>query len=109
MRSYLFCAWPRFMWLRHDAGARTPLPGAEALLRYDAFESIMWTLRRRLHGGLGWPADWNQGCKAVRDYFEHPPAGVREWRPWANFDLDQTILANLGVNLSSHGRPHASL
>ena len=41
MRRVLRCVWPRFLWLRHDDGAQTPLPNASALLRFDAFESIM--------------------------------------------------------------------
>ena len=57
MRSMLYCVWPRFLWLRHDPGAPTPLPNAQRLLNYDAFESIAWTLRKRLHGDIGWPRD----------------------------------------------------
>ena len=33
LRSVLYCVWPRFLWLRHDAGAVTPLPDAQRLLK----------------------------------------------------------------------------
>ena len=87
MRSMLYCAWPRFVWLRHDAGARTPLPDAERLLKYDAFESIMWTLRKRLRGDIGWPTDWEEGCREVSRYFKEGQA-KRGWRPWGNYEFD---------------------
>jgi hypothetical protein len=84
-RQVLFCTWPRFVWLRHDEGASTPLPGASDLLRFDAFESIMWTLRKRLRGDIGWPSDWADGCAAVEKYFATKPPGVHgEWTPWRN-------------------------
>ena len=88
MRSKLYCVWPRFLWLRHDPGATTPLPGAARLLNFDAFESIAWTLRKRLHGDIGWPSDWDEGCREVRRYFESKPIGAREWAPWANWEYD---------------------
>ena len=88
LRSHLYCVWPRFVWLRHDPGARTPLSGAERLLKYDAFESIAWTLRKRLRGDIGWPPDWDEGCKEVSKYFAARPAGSRDWAPWANYDFD---------------------
>ena len=84
MRSVLYCVWPRFLWLRHDDGASTPLPGQAALLQYDAFESVIWTLRKRLRRDIGWPSDWADGCRAVRRYFETPPAGAARWEPWRN-------------------------
>ena len=84
MRSVLYCVWPRFLWLRHDDGASTPLPGQAALLQYDAFESVIWTLRKRLRRDIGWPSDWADGCRAVRRYFETPPAGAARWEPWKN-------------------------
>ena len=89
LRSRLYCVWPRFLWLRHDPGARTPLPDATRLLNFDAFESIAWTLRKRLHGDIGWPADWDEGCKEVTRYFSSPPTGTGEWKPWANYDFEQ--------------------
>jgi len=88
MRSRLFCVWPRFLWLRHDPDALTPLPGATRLLEFDAFESIAWTLRKRLHGDIRWPRDWEQGCLEVSRYFATRPIGSQEWAPWANFDFD---------------------
>ena len=68
----------------------TPLPGQEQLLRYDAFESVMWTLRKRLRGDIGWPKDWDEGCAAVTKYFKDPPSslGSRPWAPWANYEFD---------------------
>ena len=84
LRSVLYCVWPRFLWLRHDDGASTPLPGQAALLQYDAFESVIWTLRKRLRRDIGWPSDWADGCRAVRRYFETPPAGAARWEPWRN-------------------------
>jgi hypothetical protein len=87
MRARLYCVWPRFLWLRHD-GASTPLPAAERLLNYDAFESIAWTLRKRLHNDIGWPSDWDEGCKEVSRYFASRPPNVREWAPWANWDME---------------------
>ena len=89
LRSKLYCVWPRFLWLRHDPGARTPLPGASRLLKFDAFESIAWTLRKRLHSDIGWPADWDEGCQEVTRYFEREPTGSGEWKPWANYDFAQ--------------------
>ena len=90
LRSRLYCVWMRFLWLRHDPGARTPLPGAERLLAYDAFESIIWSLRKRLHGDVTWPLDWDEGCREVGRYFGDPPSGVGgEWAPWANFGYDK--------------------
>ena len=65
MRHYLYCVWPRFLWLRHDDAATTPLPDASRLLQFDAFESIFWTLRKRLHQDIGWPPDWQQACGEV--------------------------------------------
>ena len=89
MRSMLYCVWPRFLWLRHDPGATSPLPNADRLLDFDAFESIFWTLRKRLRGDIGWPPDWDEGCREVRRYFASPPEGAHgEWAPWANFELD---------------------
>ena len=88
MRSVLYCAWPRMLWLRHD-GAERPLPEQAKLLQYDAFESVMWTLRKRLRNDIGWPADWEEGCRAVTDYFSTPPKGApREWKPWGVRDYD---------------------
>lgn len=88
MRSVLYCAWPRMLWLRHDGAAR-PLPEQAKLLRFDAFESVMWTLRKRLHNDIGWPADWEEGCRAVTDYFATPPKGApKEWKPWGVRDYD---------------------
>ena len=84
MRSTLYCAWPRLLWLRHDPGATSPLPGQSDLLRFDAFETVMWTLRNRLRGDAAMPRDWSHGCRAVRRYFRSPPAGIFEWRPWQN-------------------------
>ena len=85
MRRVLRCVWPRFLWLRHDEGAQTPLPGASDLLRFDAFESIMWTLRKRLRRDIGGPPEWDEGCRAVEQYFAQQPPGVRgEWGPWQN-------------------------
>ena len=84
----LYCTWPRFLWLRHDAGAATPLPGAERLLKFDAFESVMWTLRKRLRNDVGWPSDWEEGCREVKRYFASNPAGLSEWAPWANYEFD---------------------
>ena len=88
MRSKLYCVWPRFLWIRHDEGATTPLPGASRLLNYDAFESIFWTLRKRLRGDIVWPSDWDEGCREVSRYFASRPLGSREWAPWANYDFD---------------------
>jgi len=88
MRSHLYCVWPRFLWLRHDPGARTPLPGIQRLLKYDAFESIMWSLRKRLRNDIGWPPDWQEGCQEVRRYFATSPLGSFEWAPWKNYDFD---------------------
>ena len=88
MRSVLYCAWPRMLWLRHD-GAERPLPEQAKLLPYDAFESVMWTLRKRLRNDIGWPADWEEGCRAVTDYFATPPKSApREWKPWGVRDYD---------------------
>jgi len=85
MRRVLRCVWPRFLWLRHDDGAQTPLPNPSALLRFDAFESIMWTLRKRLRADIGWPSDWEDGCRAVEQYFAQRPPGVHgAWGPWKN-------------------------
>ena len=93
MRSKLYCVWPRFLWLRHDPGARTPLPGASRLLKYDAFESIMWTLRKRLHKDIGWPPDWDEGCREVQRYFAERPDGFSgaPWEPWKNYDVDRPM------------------
>ena len=89
MRSLLYCVWPRFLWLRHDEGASIPLPNAQRLLNYDAFESIMWTLRKRLHKDINWPADWAEGCKEVTRYFATSPlGGGRPWQPWANYEFE---------------------
>jgi hypothetical protein len=90
MRSRLYCVWPRLIWLRHDRGARTPLPDAEGLLEFDAFESMVWTLRKRLRKDIGWPPDWDEGCRAVSRYFATPPQGVtpHRWAPWANVAFD---------------------
>ena len=88
MRSHLYCVWPRFLWLRHDRGARTPLPGAERLLSFDAFESIIWTLRKRLRKDINWPTDWDEGCREVTRYFASNPLGSSEWKPWGNYDFD---------------------
>jgi len=88
MRAQLRCVWPRLLWLRHDEGATTPLPDQARLLRYDAFESLMWTLRKRLRKDVGTkPPDWEEGCAAVRDYFTRTPLGVAAggWAPWANW------------------------
>ena len=86
MRKLLRCVWPRVLWLRHDAGARTPLPDAEKLLNFDAFESLMWTLRKRLRKDIGWPPDWADGCAEVERYFAARPDGVTgAWAPWANW------------------------
>ena len=87
MRAQLRCAWPRFLWLRHDESAVLPLPDQHKLLRFDAFESLMWTLRKRLRGDIDGPPDWDQGCAAIRDYFTHPPKGSPRngWAPWANW------------------------
>jgi hypothetical protein len=52
LRSTLYCAWPRLLWL-DSASTSTPLPDAERLLKFDAFEMIMWTLRKRLRGDVG--------------------------------------------------------
>merc|ERR1712185_710716 len=75
LRTKLYCVWPRFLWLRHDSST-TPLPGAEQLLRFDAFESVMWTLRKRLRKDIGWPSDWDEGCRAVSRYFATSPKGL---------------------------------
>ena len=90
-RSMLYCVWPRFLWLRHDEGARTPLPGVERLLKFDAFESIFWTLRKRLRGDIGWPPDWDEACHEVKRYFATPPPGVAQWQPWKNYDFDVPV------------------
>jgi hypothetical protein len=89
MRSHLYCVWPRFLWLRHDPGARTPLPDATRLLKFDAFESIAWTLRKRLHHDINWPADWDEGCAEVGKYFASQPTGSGNWKPWANYEYAQ--------------------
>ena len=89
LRSRLYCVWPRFLWLRHDEGARTPLIGAERLLKFDAFESIFWTLRKRLRGDIGWPPDWDEACHEVTRYFKQSPrGGPADWQPWKNYDFD---------------------
>jgi hypothetical protein len=92
LRSRLYCVWPRLLWLRHDPGAPTPLPEQEQLLKYDAFESLMWTLRKRLRHDIGWPTDWEEGCRAVRRYFSQTPkggkTGGRAWAPWQNYEFD---------------------
>jgi len=95
LRSFLYCTWPRFVWLRHDDGARTPLPAARDLLRFDAFESVMWTLRKRLRRDIGWPPDFAAGCRAVARYFEKAPQGVGRWAPWANHELDMAQVQRL--------------
>jgi len=96
LRTTLYCTWPRFMWLRHDPGAATPLPGAESLLRFDAFESVMWTLRKRLRKDINWPSDWQEGCRAVERYFSAPPDGVSgAWEPWKNYALDRDRLRGM--------------
>ena len=87
LRRTLYCAWPRLLWLRES----TPLPSAERLLKFDAFEMLMWTLRKRLRGE-SWtrPPDWDEGCSEVRRYFEQRPRGLNprvEWKPWQNHDL----------------------
>jgi len=89
LRTRLYCVWPRFLWLRHDASP-TPLPSSEPLLKFDAFESVMWTLRKRLHKDITWPPDWDEGCRAVQSYFKQPPPsmGSMEWAPWANYEFD---------------------
>jgi hypothetical protein len=89
MRSVLYCVWPRFLWLRHDEGAQTPLPGVDRLLKFDAFESIFWTLRKRLRKDIGWPSDWQEACEEVQHYFSEPPPGVdrSQWAPWANYEF----------------------
>jgi len=70
-----------------------PLPGAQGLLKFDAFESLLWTLRKRLRNDMTWPSDWKEGCRAVRKYFEKSPhATVKEWAPWGNFELDKKVL-----------------
>ena len=94
MRSVLYCVWPRLLWLRHD-GAPRPLPDQQQLLKYDAFESVMWTLRKRLRKDIEWPADWEDGCRAVGRYFASPPPGFpggQQWKPWALRDYDQKVL-----------------
>ena len=60
------------------------LPGQSALLNYDAFESVMWTLRKRLRRDIGWPTDWADGCRAVKKYFATAPPGTSRWDPWRN-------------------------
>lgn len=98
LRSRLYCVWPRFLWLRHDEGARSPLPGVERLLRFDAFESIMWTLRKRLRADINWPSDWDDACREVSRYFGSPPrnSGLdpSSWRPWANYEFDRSLDQN---------------
>ena len=92
-RSTLYCAWPRLLWL-DSASTSTPLPDAERLLKYDAFEMIMWTLRKRLRGDVGSsPPDWDEGCAEVRRYFKHKPRRMRgrPWKPWQNYDFDQSV------------------
>eukprot|EP00962_Isochrysis_galbana_P030044 scaffold9715_cov113-Isochrysis_galbana.AAC.20 len=87
MRARLRCVWPRFLWLRHDEGAVTPLPEQQRLLRYDAFETLLWTIRKRLRRDVEGPPDWDEACGAVRDYFQRPPRGAPAsgWAPWANW------------------------
>ena len=85
---------PPLLWLRHD-GAPRPLPDQQQLLKYDAFESVMWTLRKRLRKDIEWPADWEDGCRAVGRYFASPPPGFpggQQWKPWALRDYDQKVL-----------------
>jgi hypothetical protein len=87
-RSVLYCTWMRMLWLRHD-GAPQPLPDQEQLLRFDAFESVMWTLRKRLRKDITWPADWDEGCRAVSRYFASPPKGApQNWKPWGLREYD---------------------
>ena len=62
--------------------------GQERLLRFDAFESVMWTLRKRLRKDIGWPPDWDEGCREVSRYFKTPPMGSMDWAPWANYEFD---------------------
>lgn len=65
------------------------LPAAEQLLKYDAFESILWSLRKRLRRDIVTPPDWDDACRAVRQYFANPPSGVgSSWEPWKNYDFD---------------------
>jgi hypothetical protein len=65
-----------------------PLAGAQRLLNFDAFESIAWTLRKRLHHDIAWPSDWEEGCREVSRYFASNPLGSGEWAPWANYEFD---------------------
>ena len=49
----------------------------------------MWTLRKRLHNDIGWPPDWEEGCKEVSRYFANNPGlGSKEWKPWANYEFE---------------------
>ena len=67
---------------RQKLSNATPLPEQDRLLKYDAFESLFWTLRKRLRGDIQTPPDREEACAAVRDYFKR---SARGWGPWANW------------------------
>ena len=52
-------------------------------------DRIAWTLRKRLRKDIGWPSDWEDGCKEVTRYFENSPLGGQEWAPWANYEFEK--------------------
>ena len=82
-------ACPRCICRRLEKRVYIPLPDQEQLLRFDAFESVMWTLRKRLRKDITWPADWDEGCRAVSRYFASPPKGApQNWKPWGLREYD---------------------
>ena len=74
MRQALGCVWPRMLWLAD--GLYDSIVDSDDAIRaarpHDAFETLMWTLRRRLDPNLSEP-DWQVGGRSCPVGLTAPP------------------------------------